>query len=248
MTPTYRKTRGARAWWILWVSVAMLLPGCQTTGNDEAAADIERSNVPFEPATYISRLHQLDARHPTLFSPASAAVWVSSEAAELKMQEEGGLGELDPVAAQVTNSFHVFELHLVSAFHDTSMAADVVDLRGVQIYLETPDGQRISPAQHLRAGSREEEPEGALRRFRRTNIVVFPRHSLWMDEFTLDAVYPAVRLVLETHSSEFYFEWPALARPGIEQGPPTAEEQRWLQRLGYDEFVDRLRAFSGMFQ
>ena len=247
MTTKHCGTRGGLGWGLLFVGMAALLMGCQTTANDEAEAEIERSNVPFQPATYISRLHQLDARHPTLFNPVSTAVWVSSDAAELKMREGGGLGGLDPVAAQVTNNFHVFELHLVSAFHDMSMAADVVDLRGVQIYLETPDGQRISPAQHLRAGSREEQPEGALRRFRRTNLVVFPRHSLWMDDLTLDAVYPAVRLVLETHSSEFYFEWPAVARPGIEQRAPTAEEQRWLQRLGYDEFVSRLRALGGMF-
>jgi hypothetical protein len=128
-----------------------------------------------------------------------------------------------------------------------SVAYDAVGFRNVELTLMTPDGRRLRPVQTVLDTQLVEEQVGALKRFRRTNLVIFPRHDLWVGTPTVDPSYPAVRLALEGHSSKFYFEW--LQGPQEQEGGfqwPTKEQALFAARLGYTQLFERIRVLSHM--
>ncbi len=243
--------------WALLAAAVMavcLTAGCQTTPETAETAEpaVERSNVEFVPASYLARLEFAEGRNPTLFSPETYAVWTAPDVIDLKRRQAEEQGQVMPpgmnqTARLVGENYIIFELHLTSAFEDTSIAYDAVGLRGIDAHLELPDGTAMRPLQRIITRNLRERPEGALRRFQRTIILVFPRRDFWAGVHTIDAAYPAVRLVLSAHHSEFYFEWPGAEQPGVTQWSPTPAEAEAAGRMGYREFFNEVRRLGQHF-
>jgi len=95
------------------------------------------------------------------------------------------------------------------------------------------------------------EPREALKLYRRTNLLLFPKNDLWLGEPTLDPEARVVTLTLRGYDTEFHFEWPAVAVP---QGPektwyPTdKEDAARLLKLGFTELFEKLRALTTHFR
>jgi len=241
-----------RAASLLLVS-ALLLSACQTRPPaDPDTQDRVPASAPliFRPALAEARLVLGEGHYPTLFAPASRAVWTepgasppaptsatqqpASAQATIKLDENDPAQLTGVVAAPVDDrvrmmaaNFRVIECYLESAFADSSIAYDAVGLRNVQAYLELPDGQRIDPAQKIMDSNLLETPVGALRRYQRKNILVFPATPITVATPVPGTPSPGVRLVLEGHGSKFYFEWPAALPSAI--GALPISKQEWVQ-------------------
>ena len=214
--------------------------------------------IEFQPLTYHSTIHAGEGRYTNLFGPESFALWVSDDVAALKRRKAESEGEeidtaLANSVAAIGENFLVFECHLESIFPDASVAYDAVGLRNMDIYLLTPGGVRIRPIQRILSGAAEEEQRQALRLFRRTLIVVFPKSDLIGGSPSIADRAPAVRLMVEGFNSEFYFEWPAAPirqtepqrkRPWL----PTAAESKDAVKLGFTELYTRLRSVGRLFR
>lgn len=205
----------------------------------------------FRPLTFVSTINLEKGRYPDLFSKDSYAVWVDPEVAALKRSEAVAAGEeidpnLEAEAAQITRKFLVIECHLDSVFSDMSIAYDAVGFRNLDLFLLTPDGRSIRPVQTVIDTNLVEEQSGALKRFQRTNIVIFPRQDLWVGKPTVDPSYPSVRLALQGHESTFYFEWTQAPRPEGEPKFqwPNKEQALFAARLGYTQLFTRIRMLS----
>lgn len=230
---------------------------CQTTPT--APPEPEEPVLPpprgYQPMTYVSPIHWEDGGYSDLFGAESYAVWVDSDVAEMKYQEEAGEGDapspyLVAEARTISRDFFVFECHIESVFSDTSIAYDVVGFRGIDVHLETPDGKEIRPIQTIVGTPVEEEQRGALKLFRRTNIVVFPREDLWTGGDTVAIGSRAVRLVLTGHNSVFYFEWPELPQgstEGVWSWKPSENERLQSLKVSFSELYGRLRRLAHTF-
>jgi len=208
----------------------------------------------FKPQYYTSRLFMQEGRYPELFAPDSFAVWVDQSVAEYKYRQAVDDGvEVDPAlkaaALHISQDYIVFECHLASVFGDMSIAYDVVGLRGITAYLLTPDGSKISPIQTIIGTHAEEEPVGALKRFERTDLIVFSKRDFWLGDTYLDPELDSVRLVLDGFNSTFYFDWPAAAEPPADSTGwmPQAEEAARVAQVGFVDLFDRLKRLAGNF-
>jgi len=197
-------------------------------------------------------IHAGEARYPNLFSPESFAIWVDPSVAAMKRVKIVEAGEtvdpdLDDTAKRVSDKYFIFECHLDSMFPDASIGYESVGLRAIDPYLMTPEGMKISPVQRIPASGAEEEQVEALKRFRRTTILVFPKQDILVHQPTIDASAPGVRLVLEGFNSSFYFEWPAA--PGSSTGgwSPSDSEAIQAVKMGFKDLFTELRALSHMF-
>lgn len=194
------------------VVVAAALAGCQSGPRmaDPEAGIRPGDLVAFEPMNTRSSLHLSDGRYPSLFSSASHAEWITPAAA----QQRAAAGR---PAVPVSPSFIVIECDLQSSFSDTSIAYDVVGLRGIHAYLYTPDGRKIPAAQRVVGSDLDEQSVGALKSFGRTNMLVFPRDNLYVPVPSAGQMPASLRVVLEGYDSTFYFEWfpqtPAATKP-----------------------------------
>ena len=156
--------------------------------------------------------------------------------------------ELDRVAAMVNDSYYVFEVRLESAFEDTSIAYDAVGMRGVNTYLVSPSGYRLAPIQRIVGSNADETPVGALRRFGRTNILVFAKRDVLTSGQALPDSAHAVRLLLEGHNSNFYFEWQRAGGPAPAPEGPSRRERIYSEaKMGFSELYVRLRALGHVF-
>ena len=199
-------------------SVSCFLTGCKTRAEKEA----EISD--FIPATFVSRLQVDQGRHATLFSPASRAVWMHDEVIAAKEEEAGtgtdaqaATGEQDENARTSLGNFLIIECTLESSFADSSIAYDVVGMKGCQAFLVTQEGHKLTPLQTI-IGKCEEEPLNALRLFRRTNLFVFERRDLSTGMPVYNRLAPSAKLVITGYESDFVFEWP---------GVPFEQEKNW---------------------
>lgn len=211
----------------------------------------------FRPLSYHSAIHAGAGPYPNLFSPDSFAIWVGPEVAQLKRNkaiEEGE--EIDPAIANsvslIGENFFVFECHFESVFPDASIAYDAVGMRNMEMYLETPDGSKIRPIQRIIGSTAEEESREALRLYRRTNFIVFPKRDILVGAPTIEGKAPGVRLVIEGFNSSFFFEWPAAPEP-LADAPkrkwvPTPVETRSALKVGFSELYSRLRTLGRMLQ
>ena len=196
------------------VAAAVFLPACQTGPPPPQPETPEADEVvEFQPAWYVSPLVHDAGRYPDLFGGDSFGVWVTPDVAGAKHNAAVAAGEtvdpgLESDAAEVLANFVVMELHVESAFGDPSVAYDVVNLRNVKTYLEMPDGRHVVALQRVPLGSLEESREGALKRYGRTHLLLFPRRDLWYGGRVLDPNYPAVKLALEAYDTRHVFEWP----------------------------------------
>lgn len=180
------------AWLTLIALVAgTFLAGCAGLGGSGKTTSLAAgARIPFMPQARHVSINLAKGAYPELYSNASYADWSPP-------QEGEGTGMAEIVCC------------LESAFSDSSIAYDVVGLRGMQVYLYTDDGRRIAPARTLIGQMLEEEPRGALKAFRRTNRLLFPLEGLTVAAAPPDAPPATLRLVFEGYDSVFYFEWAA---------------------------------------
>lgn len=235
---------------LLGLGVAMMAVSCQTAKAPKPVAE-EIPLVEFRPATHYSRIHTGSGRYPNLVSAASFALWVSPEVAALKRKEAVEAGEkidasLDEAAKHVGENYFVFECHIESVFPDASIAYDVVGLRNMDLYLLTPDGLKVKPIQRILGSHADEEERMALKLFRRTNILVFPKQDILIGQPTISHEAPAVRLVMEGFNSDFYFEWPAV--DGAAPATPSAASRAYsTAKVGFSELFSKLKTLSHIF-
>lgn len=236
------------------IVAAALFSSCQTTPPEPVPSEPQTS-FEFRPANYHSRIHIGQGRYSNLYSVQSHAIWVGPDVAELKHQkavEQGGTVEesLNATAKWVEENYIVIECHIESIFPDASVAYDVVGFRNVDVYLKTPSGLKIMPIQRILGTHADEEQRKALKLFRRTNIVVFPKRDIMVRTPNIDSDAPSVRLILEGFDAEFYFEWLALPPPPepVSEEPrrwsPTKDEAIRAVKLGFSELFTRLRALE----
>jgi hypothetical protein len=239
-----------------FLTAVVFFTACKSTpDNPKPEKPDKPASLSFEPATFQSPIHHKEGEYPDLISPESFAVLVAPEVADVKRAEEEESGvTVDPflskAASYVTEHYFVFECHLVSMFRDTSIAYDTVGLRGIEAYIEAADGQRIAPIQRILGPSAGEEQVEALRKFSRTNILVFPKADSVLGRPTLAPGQTELRLILEGASSSFYFAWPAApaaAGSGDDSKLPTAKEAAKMIKTGFSEIFSRLRVLAENF-
>lgn len=243
---------------LLMMTIPLLtLPACQrsavkTIGSTRSAPSPSTPSE-FSPALPISSIAAEQAKYPDLFSPECYAVWVSPNVAEEKRHYEIEQGQnpdpwLTEDAAGIMQNFIIIEVHTESVFGDTSIAYDVVGLRNVSAYLETPDGRRIEPIQRILGTPVEEEQRGALKAFRRTNVLVFPRRDIWSGDPVVDKPMPFLKLILESHDSRFAFQWPDVNQQTSTTTPTTPTDRLKLVKVGFTEIFTHLRRLNRLTQ
>ncbi len=237
-------------WWgvptrLLCVTLAagIFTISCKT-GKEDASKVEPVFVTEFFPATFISGIQLEKGPYPELFSPDSYAVWLGSDVTRLRRAKSLEQGEkidpkLDAAAARVQENYLVFECRLVSMLPDMSIAYDVVGLRGITACLVAPDGRKISPTQIVIGSSASDEPQGALRKFARTNLIIFQKKDLWSDKAAIDIEAPSARLVLEGFGTTFRFEWATALAPH-EPWIPNQEEYIKALKTGFKETYTRL--------
>jgi len=182
------------------------------TGAEVAAA--RSSAGPFAPAELIARpTLGPGSRYSDLLSPESYAIWLTDEVAQIKLELETGDGttpakmeELANIAKQLNEKFLMFECHVVSAFPDASIAYDVTSFRHADVFLVDEGGSKYAPLQVI-IGSLERGSHGALKKFRRVNLVVFAKHDLFTGEPVVDSRTPAFSLVISGYKTDYLFSW-----------------------------------------
>jgi len=221
------------------------LVGCRTVSKGEASKD-RGPLIAFEPTVSLAKLHVEKGDYPSLFSPDSYALWVGPELTQQRRLDTEQAGEAideasDALAPQLDANFLVFECHLESVFEDMTIGYDVVRLRLIEVYLQTPDGRRITPAQIIVGSELEESQREALKAFKRTNLVVFSRADLGLNIPARPRGNATARLVFEGYNSVFYFEWfPRLPEKVPAPDPMTAQEAAQALKMGYNEFYKRV--------
>ena len=180
---------------------AVLAAGCQHRGGaDEKPGLLSSKPYPFVPANGRSGARFDKGSYPDLLGPGSYAVWSGPELAA------AANGQSAEAAPAMNSNFLVIECRLESTFADMSIAYDAVGMRGLNVYIQTPDGRQVAPAQKIVGADLEETPRGALRQFARTNTLIFARAELGL-LVKKENLGSTVRLVLEGYNSTYYFEW-----------------------------------------
>lgn len=231
--------------------MALLTAACQTKQPVEPTTpDPVRAGDPlvFHPATPLAPIQFEGGRYPILFGGGSHATWVepappaaTAPAAPVKTTAEGMDKDAPamlservvpaPVDAQTRSyaaNFNVVTCDIESAFTDTALAYDAVGFRNVEVYLQSPDGQKISPVQRIIGADLDTESVGALKKYHRKNILLFPKQSFPVATPLEGAPAPGVRLVLEGYGSKFYFQWAAQTPADI--GAPPLKDQEWVKK------------------
>ncbi|HPU98674.1 MAG TPA: hypothetical protein PLO53_12080 [Candidatus Hydrogenedentes bacterium] len=185
--------------------------------------------VPFSPVRSGGAIQWEKGPYPTLFSPESWAVWVGPEA-------DAPTPEWAAALTLPGDRFAMLECRLKSAFADQSIAYDAVGLRGVEIWLETPDGRRILPVQIIRDGHLEESMQGALRVFGRRCLLIFPREELYFLVDRSTGAIQEMKLRIRAAQTEFTCRWssetPVVNTPvPIQEHPAVQEIQKDVRKV-----------------
>lgn len=229
---------------------------CQTTKKEAAPTPEPVRAAGFVPATRVAAIQFTEGRNPNLFSPDSYAVWVDPNVTALKQTQAVEAGEtidpeLEASAKSITDGFLIIECHIASVFNDSSIAYDVAWFRSIGLYLRTPDGTDTKPLQTVIDTTVETEEQGALKKFSRTNLLVFPKEDLWSAKPVISPDAPSVKLILKGFDSEFSFEWPGAA-PAAGSGKPwyptDEKEALLLLKTGFTELFNKLRKLATHFQ
>jgi hypothetical protein len=225
---------------------------CQTSTPTEPAPVAPPVANAFEPAQPMARIAADSARYANLFAPESYAVWVGPEVTAAKRAAAEEAGEtidpyLEQIAALINDNYYVFECRLESVFEDTSIAYDAVGLRGIDAYLITPTGYKAPPIQKLIGTPADESQEAALRRFGRTNILVFAKRDVLTNAAALPGAAPNARLVLAGHDSQYYFEWNSAGTGAPPPGPSRFDSAYASAKSNFNQFYGQLRTLAHVF-
>lgn len=213
-------------WMVSGLALAVAMTGCQTTPKMAVAPPepeptrVVAAPFDFTPQHFMAPIRTGDVRYRMLYAPESHAIWITDEVDEMKLDSDVSQGiaiddDLRHTARIADARFMVIECRLESAFADSSVAYDVVGLRNVDAYLLTPSGERIYPVQRIMAPHADETSQGALIRFGRTTVLVFPKTDLINPAASPISGAPSVRLVLDGFHSQFHFEWQNADQSGL---------------------------------
>lgn len=170
----------------LALAAALVPLGCRGNSEDFQSR-LPTPEVSFRPRQAVASAQFAAGRYANLFDPATNAVWGGADGATA--------GPL------------VIDLYTASAFADTSVAYDVAGLRGIDVYLLMPRGEKVRPGQMVRGAELEEQPRGALKFYARRNRLVFPVRANEITTIIPSEGARPVRLVLEGHGTTFHFVW-----------------------------------------
>jgi len=195
--------------------IVMTITGCATTSPDtiaEPVANTLPARPKFIPANYVARVKHGGGEYNRLLALPSHAVWVDKTISEMKQayeqQNNPNLNNnLINGAEMISNNFIVIECHIETMFADSSIAYDVSGLRNLNIYLNSPNGTKVYPLQHLLLTPALEKQVGTLRQYNRTNVLVFAMEDIISGLPTLPSETNSIRLNVEGFNSSYYFEW-----------------------------------------
>lgn len=239
----------------LWaLALVAVASGCQTTSTappppPAEPAPMAEVRLDFLPQAYLVPIRTGPVRYRMLFAPESHAIWVTDEVRELKRDSDEAQGinvspQLQRTAEIADARFIVIECRLESAFADSSVAYDVVGLRNIEVYLETPSGERVYPVQRIMAPHADETNQGALIRFGRTTVLVFPKFDLVSGGVSPISGERSVKLVLDGFHSTFHFEWNNVSGGIVETSDISpawsAQSAREAVRTGYTSIYSLL--------
>ncbi len=197
---------------VLLTAAALLGGGCAARrASDGELSSFSGEIRDFIPAQVSAGIQLADGRYPSLFSGACSAAWLHPDMPMPNADAEEVLAAFGP-------HFLVLRVELESVFADMSIAYDAVGLRGVQPYLLTPQQKRVQPTQIIVGEELSEEQRGALRSFKRSNYLLFPREAARILVPWTGSPLESMRLVLDGFDSVFYFEW----RPTTPETLPNA--------------------------
>lgn len=167
----------------------------------------------------------------------------------VETDETADMGPLPEVrVARAETGPLIITCYLESQFPDMSIAYDAVGLKGIQIHLELPDGTTVLPVQKELDSNLTEELVGALRRFGRKLTLYFPRKTFMVDNPAVTPGAGGIRLVMEGHESQFYFEWPALPETTATVKPSGwQDEALQVTRATFKDVVVRAKRISHEF-
>lgn len=218
------------------LGMLIVFPGCQTNGTEAEPYPKGPSRIFFQPRVYEVPIQADAGSYPNLFTGASMAVWdpeaaraaeqrrmmarsavavdsASPTASEDEMALEATMdADMEAVPARAVPRSGPLEIvcTLESVFPDRSIAYDAVGLRGMDVFLELPDGSEVLPVQRTLDPNLSETPEGALRRYSRKLTLHFPSRNFMVENPAATPVAKGIRLVLTGLNSTFYFEWHAV--------------------------------------
>jgi hypothetical protein len=239
----------------LLAMIVLASASCRTATPPEPT-DPPRGQREFRPATWVATAQFESGQYANLLGPDTYALWVGPQVTALKQSKAEELGDsidegLSGDVRTITANFIVIECHVESIFADMAIAYDLVGFRQADVYLEGPDGKKVRPLQTIIGTELEEEPRDALKRFARTNLVIFPRRDLWKDRPLVGQGLSEVRLVIEAHGSKFNFPWPEAPvyemKYELQEWVPTEQEVRQAVKLGYRELYTSIRRLAHVF-
>lgn len=200
---------------VMAACLAVLGQSCQTTPRESDPEKPPRigTPIPYAPAAVTAGIQFESGAYPTLFDPASSCTLVPASAES-------------PVLT--------FQTTLRSVFEDSSIAYDVVGLRGVRVSLILPDGSAVNPMQTVLDPALIETPQGALRSYTRSVNILFPNVPMTMATPQPGQPAPGMRLLLEGYGARFFFEWPAVL-------PAAVRPEPFLQSEAYENLKDGYR-------
>jgi hypothetical protein len=168
---------------LLISAVAVSACRSQRPVEEKAGGKATQPAPVFTPSVSIARLSFDSGSYSDLFAPTSFAIWVDESVTAFRQEAAAQAGEtVTPAenadASKICGDYVIIECHLDSVFADMSIAYDVVGLRGLNIYLSTPDGRKIPPIQTLIGTPLKQEPRQALVPWPRLQRALFSRRRL----------------------------------------------------------------------
>jgi hypothetical protein len=230
-------------------AILAMVAGCATTSAPPPDVAVDGSPallLEFMPADAQANIQFLEGRHQNLFAPTSSAVWVNDSVAAMKLAKDKSANvtvdpQLEKDAVVITENFVVIECVLESSFPDMSIAYETVGLRGVDAHIELPGGKMIAAIQRVPKLPIEEEQRDALKLFRRTMLLIFPKRDFATGDPYFISALENVKLVLVGNNSTFYFEWPT-AIPGTDGNRTmTVKDMARAVKTGFTEVYSAIR-------
>jgi len=188
--------------------------GCTTTRPaTETTVSLPTEGAPFHPVTYLATPQiATDARYHDLMTPDSYMIWVSDDVARIKFALDADVPPANvPEDAPELNdtrfinaNFLVFELHIKSAFSDSSIANEFT--RDVDLFLADDTGGRVTPAS-MWVSKATQTLQGSRKKFERTIVVLFPRYDLITGNPTVRYETSYMHVYVQKFDTVYMFEW-----------------------------------------